>query len=323
MKRTVLWIFVIFVGVSALFAGPLRNYRFSSDMNPTANPPYIGDPLFKEILFEGFRGENALLNSVPLYEVEQNFNTEFQKQLIKYGVKVYDFSLVSAYRDSLTTRAQQGTLNIDSVQQDDAAEYRVNPIESVTAVLCGEIEYFKFNQSFDQSFICLTLRIYNRDTGYYYWITTLTGKVRDVIDYVSDAITHAPVDNSISLRREALQNTVQQEITSRLPQIAFSIDPAEALIKDPNRLPNVKFKIQVTSRYLITQWDVKVYDSETNVVKSFEGTGQPESITWDLLGQNGNPVPSDATYTVIVTVIDEMNNKVSQPLDMKITTVTE
>ncbi len=95
------------------------------------------------------------------------------------------------------------------------------------------------------------------------------------------------------------------------------------LIKDPNRLPSVKFKIQVTSRYQITQWNVKVFDAQNNVVRSFEGAGQPENITWDLIGQDGNPVPSDSTYTVIVTVIDELNNKVSQPLDMKIKTVTE
>jgi hypothetical protein len=135
MKRTALWIFVILAGVTTVFAGPLRNFQFSPEMNPTANPPYIGDPLFKEILFEGFQADNALLNGVPLYEAEQSFNIEFQKQLIKYGVKVYDFSLVTGFNDSLSTRAQQGTLNIDSVQQDAAAEYRVNPIDSVTAVV--------------------------------------------------------------------------------------------------------------------------------------------------------------------------------------------
>lgn len=323
MKRFVSVIALVLLTAVSLFAGQLRSYRFSDQMHPTADPVYAGDPILKEILFQGFAGENAILNGASLYEVVQNVNTEFVKQFMRYGMKVYDFKLSSSFRSSLDSRSQEGTLNIDSVASGSESQYSVNALSSVSTVICGNIEYFKFNQSLDSSYIALTLKVYNRDNGYYYWVTTITGKFRDVLDYVCDALTHTPVDNSVTLRRDSTAAAVQQEIASRLPQITFSVNPAEVVVKDPAHVPGVKFNIQISSRYTITEWNLTIYDSSTNVVKKFEGTGLPSSMSWDLVGDNGNAVPTGATYTAIITVADELNNKVSQPLDLKVSAAAQ
>jgi hypothetical protein len=79
-------------------------------------------------------------------------------------------------------------------------------------------------------------------------------------------------------------------------------------------LPNVDFNVDIEARYEIKKWSISISDASESEIKKFEGTGEPSRSTkWDLLDSNGNPASFDANYTVIVTVEDEQQNKVSLP----------
>ena len=60
MKRLLPVLFLVAV-CSNLYAGELREYRFSTDVAPTASPPYIGAVVYDALLYDGFTADNAVL----------------------------------------------------------------------------------------------------------------------------------------------------------------------------------------------------------------------------------------------------------------------
>lgn len=317
MKRLLLAL-VMVIAISSVHAGNLRDYSFSSDDAPTANPAYLSDVIYDALLFDSFSAENAILEKVPMYEAEKDFNTELQKQLIRYGVTIYDYLLKTSVDTSAESTVQSGTLEVDAVDDSESYSYEVNVTSLVSNVLSGEIEYFEFDDNFDESYVVVTLKLYNRDTGGVNWLTTLSGKAGNVVDYIADALTHEPIDNSLRLRIETQEAEVQEEISNRLPDITFTADPAEPVIEGDN-VPTVKLNTEIESGYLIESWDIAIYDEANEVIKTFEGTGDvPVRTEWDLTDEAGNLVEVGKSYQIIVTVEDELGNIVSQPITVPV-----
>lgn len=322
MKRFLVVVSVLCIAVS-LHGGKMRNYRFSSDMKPIADIPYHQEIIVKSLLFDGFSATFAILNGMEKYEVEKFFNFELQKQFMKNSVQLYDYKVVNGYKTALDEKSQQGTLTMDSVNNSKFIFYTINPLTDEKFVLSGAIEYFKFNREFEQSFIVLSLKFFEKDTGKQFWMTTIKGKVGDVIDYIIDALAHQPIDKSISLKA-IVKKQAEEDFANRLPEIKLDIGSADVVVKDETKLPDVDLKVKIESRYDIKKWEITIIDATTNEIKKYEGEGEPPSSTkWDLLDNNGSPVPFDADYTVVVTVEDEQKNKVSLPQVLRINKFVE
>ncbi|OHD53498.1 MAG: hypothetical protein A2Y33_08450 [Spirochaetes bacterium GWF1_51_8] len=301
------------------FAFNLKQYEFSPDMKPSASPVYRYGQQFTALLFDNFSAAQAVLNGAPQEQVEILFNNGIKKHLTRYNVTIYDFALPNSIKIAKDIKTQTGTLNVEGINQSVVTSFDINKTQAANAVLCGDIEYFRFNENFGKSYIVINLKLYNRDSGQVYWMSSVQGKVSHVIDYVALVLTHPPVNQGGDLKKE-----VEQEIASQLPIVTFKVNPNTIAVKDETKMPQVNFQIEVESRYEIINWKIAVYDSAGSEVKKIEGTGMvPKNIKWDLLDNNGKPVALDTTYKITVSVADELDNKISQPAELTVTKAVE
>lgn len=309
--------------VAIVYGGDLRSYKFRGAVKTSADPVYMGGVIYDALLFSDFTADNAILNKNSVYEVEKTFNVELKKQLMEYGVSVYDFEIVAFSSSEKSSTVQTGTLDIDQVDEVKTVEYDVNLVEDAQVVLSGDIEYFQFNTDFDSSYAVVTLKLFNRDSGKVLWLSTLSGTCGGVIDYLSDALTHEPVDMSWEAMAEEVEIEVEGDIMSRIPEITLSINPQEVVVKDPTKMPKANINVTVDGAYETASWSVEIYDMENNIVKSYDGTGAiPAKTTWDLITDDDN-VAEYAEYKVVVTVTDEIGNTVSSDLNMSISEAVE
>ena len=183
MKRFLV-ISVILITAGFLYGGNLKNYIFTPKSTMTAEPAFSGEVLVSSLLFENFSGNYLVTKTDDPTEVKRFFNLELKKRFIKAGVKIFDYGIVNSFRYSRDSRSQEGTLKVSSVNDGDFLFYNINQLKEVNTVLGGDIEYFQFDKSFNSSFIVLTLKYYNRDSGYNYWLSTITGRVDEVMDYI-------------------------------------------------------------------------------------------------------------------------------------------
>lgn len=187
MKRFLV-ISAILIAAGFLYGGNLKNYNFTPKSTLTAEPAFSGEILVSSLLFENFSANFLVSKTEDPVEVKRFFNLELKKSFIKAGMKIYDYGIVNSYRYSRDNRSQEGTLKVSSINDGDFYFYNINQIKDVNTVLGGDIEFFLFDKSFETSYAVITLKYYNRDSGYNYWLTTITGRVDEIMDYIVKSI---------------------------------------------------------------------------------------------------------------------------------------
>ncbi|OHD58893.1 MAG: hypothetical protein A2014_08975 [Spirochaetes bacterium GWF1_49_6] len=318
MKRLGILLGIVLLPVT-FFAFNLKQYDFNSDMKPSASPVYRYGQQFSALLFDNFSAAMAILNGAPQEQVEILFNNGLKKHLTRYNVTIYEFSLPNSIKIAKDIKNQTGTLNVEGVNQSVVTAYDINKTQAANAVLTGDIEYFRFNENFGKSYIVINLKLYNRDNGQVYWLSSVQGKVSHVIDYIALVLTHPPVNQGDDVKKE-----VENEIASQLPIVTFKVNPATIAVKDETKMPQVMLQVDVESRYEIISWTMNVMNAAGTQVKKFDGTGMPpKNVKWDMLDDSGKPVALDTTYKVVVSVTDELGNKISQPAELTVTKSVE
>jgi hypothetical protein len=318
MKRFGILLGIVLLPVT-FFALNLKQYDFNPGMKPSASPVYRYGQQFSALLYDNFSAATAVLNGAPQQQVEMLFNNGLKKHLTRYNVAIYEFSLPNGIKIAKDVKNQTGTLNVEGVNQSVVTTYDINKTQAANVVITGDIEYFRFNENFGKSYVVINIQLYNRDNGQVYWLSSVQGKVSHVIDYIALVLTHPPVNQGEDFKKE-----VENEIASQLPIVSFKVSPATIAVKDPLKMPQVILQVDVESRYEIINWTMVVQNSAGAGVKKFEGTGMPpKNVKWDMLDDNGKSVALDTAYKIVVSVTDELGNRISQPAELTVTKAVE
>ncbi len=186
-------LFMIFTVFVYFYGGSLKNYNFSSKTVMMVDMPYSGDVLVSSVLFDDFGSDNLLAKNEDPVEIKHFVNLELKKRLMKAGIKVFNYGLANSIRTSRDSREQEGTLKVTSVNDGSYIFYNLNMIKEINIILSGDIEYFQFDKNFFSSYIVIDVNLHNRETGYNYWLSTISGRTDEVLNYIINTI--APVKN--------------------------------------------------------------------------------------------------------------------------------
>lgn len=175
---------------ASIHADNLKNYTFTKDTVLSVQPEYSPEVLVNAVLFEDFDAVRLVVKSDDSKkEVKNLFNLELKKRILKASIKLYDYTIMNSFRVSKDSRTQEGTLKVDSANLGEFLFYSINPIKDVSTVLSGDIEFFQFDKSFGTSFMVVNVKLFNRDSGYIYWLSTLTGRADEIMDYLIKSLT--------------------------------------------------------------------------------------------------------------------------------------
>lgn len=318
MKKLLL-VLVAFFAAVPFYANSLREYAFGKNTVPTASLPYSSDVTYEALLYCDFTAFSAQLEDCSASEVVDVFNSDLKQKLSLYGVTLYSFEIPVAMSESSQFALQDGTIEYTQSETELERESVVNFTSSADTVLSGSIDAFFFEGELSESFVAVTLELCQRDSGEILWNTTLSGLYEDVLKYIATVLSSAPVDNSMVMTTEEIEEIAEEEIVLSLPVISCTVSPETVTVKDPAKLPSVTFNLSVESSYYITSWSVVVSNDEGAVVAEFTGEGDVDSkVIWDLTDLDGNTVPFDSDYTAMVTVSDELRNTISQPAEFSV-----
>ncbi len=199
---------VAFVGCSSLGSGRISG-KLETEIKPSARFEEARIKSVSVLKFDAKYVKSAGGEIINYIELSNKFTDGMLKRF--YEIGRVDVAL-GEYEDRIietdTLEKKRGDLEIQGSSLKRSIEFKATPYKKIETILKGRINKFQEGdgetekEEWGNSYIDITLKLTDTYTGAIYWITDMSGKVKDVTETITQSICKGKYTEPLTIKKE-------------------------------------------------------------------------------------------------------------------------